>query len=98
MKSIKIICSTLIVGVFLFFAFGSGESKKSASNCDVNDEEYKAGYEHGKINKDGGSSVCDPYKDNKVEGHEGYVNTGETIRPVRSDCFCKGFQDGYNGK
>jgi len=98
MKSIKIFCSAIIIGAFLLLAFGSGESKKSESSCDSNDEEYKAGFEHGKINRDGGSSVCDPYKGNTVEGHEGYVNTGETIRPVRTDCFCKGFEDGYNSK
>lgn len=98
MKSIEIISSIIIVAAFLFFAFGSGESKNSDSNCDSNNEEYIAGFEHGKINRDGGSSVCDPYKENKVKGHEGYVNTGETIRPIRSDCFCKGFEDGYKSK
>lgn len=99
MKNNKTQISSIVIAfLFIFLAFASGESKTSTSNCDGNNEDYIAGYEHGKINRDGGSTVCGPFKGNKVHGHEGYVNTGEIIRPVRSDCFCKGFEDGLVSK
>lgn len=93
LKFIGAMCAILCV--LMFQSCSSSSSKKS---CTTSDSEYQDGYREGQVNRDGGSSDCDPYRNNKVEGHDGYVNDGSTIRPVRSDCFCKGYDDGYKSK
>ncbi len=102
-KSIKYLLPKITLGAILFLTSCS-ESSKPVSDCDTTYEpdkiyyeqnDYTLGYDKGKLNRHGGSPICDPYKDNKVESMPGYVNDGEHIRRVHSDCFCKGFEDGY---
>ncbi len=109
-KKSSLCAKFLLVIVFAAFTFGcdnNSNQSNSTSDCDTTyqhnkpyDEQndYTIGYDKGKLNKNGGSSVCDPYKNEKVEGRPGYVTDGEHIRLPYSDCFCKGFEAGYNSK
>jgi hypothetical protein len=111
MKTQKSLLSVLLlitVVVFTVLILGCNKkSNKTVSDCDTTYEpdkagylqnDYTLGYDQGKLNRNGGSSICDPYKNNKVKDMPGYVNDGQGIRRAYSDCFCKGFEAGYNSK
>jgi len=85
-KKIKIIVSLLVVGLFLFMAFGSGNDKGKVE-CDSKSEGYKKGYETGKHS---------PWDDPNTyirECNNGYGMIG-TLPP----CWNEGFIDGYQNK
>jgi hypothetical protein len=92
----KIFGSTLIVGIFLFLAFGSDDSKSnqeitSSVDCSGNKDAYAYGYKIGTMCKTmGDHSSCEGY----VQKYN--YSTGRDIL-VANDCFCDGFNDGKEG-
>jgi hypothetical protein len=95
-KYLKTISSTLIVGVFLFFAFGSEKSNtdkvsNKTTDCSNSKGAYNSGYSSG--------SLCRAMSD--YSSCESFVQkynyeTGRDIL-VASDCYCEGFNDGKDG-
>jgi|LauGreDrversion2_5_1035112.scaffolds.fasta_scaffold65735_1 hypothetical protein len=100
-KHIKTIGSALIVGTFLFLAFGSDDSKSDKSSketetnktidCSASKDAYSSGYSAGSLCKVmGDPSSCESY----VNSYN--YETGRNIL-VASDCYCEGFNDGKSG-
>lgn len=95
----KEISSVLIVGVFIFLAYGSDESKtdnesneNTNTDCSNKKGAYNSGYESGKLCKNMGDySSCQSF----VEQYN-YETGRNTL--VASDCYCEGFNDGKDGK
>jgi hypothetical protein len=85
-KYFKIISSTVIVGVFLLFAFGSGSAKKNEVKCDSSNEGYKSGYNAGK------SSIWDT-----PEAYIRECNNGAGMIGEVPPCWNEGFRDGHSG-
>lgn len=84
-----IIIGAVVIG--LFWIFG-GDIFSTSSNCENNRYEYEEGYSAGKLTRImGGSGSCNEY----VRSYN--YETGRN-RLQASDCFCKGFKDGLNGK
>lgn len=84
--------STLIVGAFLFLAFGSDESKtdqKSNNTVDCSSDKgaYTSGYSSGSAFGGDCESFVQKYN----------YETGRNIL-VASECYCEGFKDGNDGK
>ncbi len=92
-KIIKTVSSTLVIGLFLFFAFGSGESKEEAkTDCSLQNDAYSNGYSSGKMCRQlNDYSSCESF----IEQYNNGV--GRNVL-VASECYCEGFNDGKNDK
>lgn len=90
--------STLIVGAFLFLAFGSDESDSTSTStsskevdCSNSKDSYNSGYSMGSLCRTMGDySSCESF----VNSYN--YETGRNIL-VASDCYCEGFDDGADG-
>ena len=92
----KVLGSIIIVGVFLFFAYGSDDTKtdqvsNNTVDCSNYKGQYSSGYSSGSLcSVMGDNSSCESY----VEQYNYGVGT-EVLEA--SDCYCEGFNDGKNG-
>lgn len=93
-KNLKIISSILITGAFLFMLVGSGESSSTSKpkNCLKSEgSSYSQGFASGETSRMlGGSSSCSSYAD------EYNYSLGRNVLKA-DDCFCDGFNDGFEG-
>jgi hypothetical protein len=96
-KYFKPIGSILIVGVFLFLALGSDDSKsdnkesQKTTDCSNSKGSYSSGYAAGKLCKlMGDYSSCESF----VEKYN--YETGRNILSA-NECYCEGFNDGKSG-
>lgn len=93
----KVLGSIIIVGVFLFFAYGSDDTKtdqvsNNTVDCSNYKGQYSSGYSSGSMcSVMGDYSSCESF----VEKYN--YETGRDILEA-SDCYCEGFNDGKDGK